>query len=215
MKKFLIVQPHSDDALFSAFTWLLKHGQNTEVLTVENNDKRVAEDVKLYEFLNIPYSHLSVSFDDQSFYDFHKKYSEVTEDNALEHLINYFGADKVAEIKDAIVETLEKKVDKETQIIVPWGIGHPFHLFVRIAIEQEYDDLIYYREFPHSYKRRAQSQVKRQLESFNLFKIIETKSIEDIKWSLARKYYKSQSGLLWFEQGYIKKHLSEEFYKRK
>ena len=44
----------------------------TEILTIENNKKRVEEDRRLYEFIGIPYNHLGLEFDDQSFYGYHK-----------------------------------------------------------------------------------------------------------------------------------------------
>src|SRR5574344_1468473 len=84
--KLLCVQPHSDDVLFSASHFLFDDKYEVEILTIENNTKRVAEDKKLYEFLGIPYHHLKVEFDDQSFYGFHKKYDEVTSQNAVEWL---------------------------------------------------------------------------------------------------------------------------------
>jgi hypothetical protein len=34
----------------------------------------------------------------------------------------------------------------------------------------------------------------------------------DVKWQLASKFYRTQSGLLFYEQGYIKKNLPEEVY---
>ena len=49
--KLLCVQPHSDDVLFSASHFLFDDKYEVEILTIENNTKRVAEDEKLYEFL--------------------------------------------------------------------------------------------------------------------------------------------------------------------
>ena len=72
----------------------------------------------------------------------------------------------------------------------------------------------YYREFPHSYKRRSQLQVEKQKQQYSLLRSIDVKAFDDVKWKLASKFYRSQSGLLFFEQGYIKKQLSEEIYIR-
>ena len=36
--------------------------------------------------------------------------------------------------------------------------------------------------------------------------------VGNVKWDLAKKFYKSQSGLMFYEQGYIKKNLPEELY---
>ena len=70
----------------------------------------------------------------------------------------------------------------------------------------------YYREFPHSYKKRSKIQVEKQQNEYQLLHSMPIESFEDIKWSLAKKFYKTQSGLLFFEQGYIKKKLPEELY---
>ena len=63
----------------------------------------------------------------------------------------------------------------------------------------------YYREFPHSYKRRSQAQVEEQKKEWYLKSSVPVEEFADIKWKLASKFYKSQSGLLFYENGYIKK----------
>ena len=42
-QKLLLVQPHSDDILFSCSYFLFSDKYDVEVLTVENNEKRIAE----------------------------------------------------------------------------------------------------------------------------------------------------------------------------
>lgn len=214
-KKLLCIQPHSDDVLFSAAHFLFDEGCEVEILTIEHNAKRVAEDEKLYGFLGIPYHNLNIQFDDQSFYEFHKKYKDVTLENSIEHLTEFFGSDKLEEIENSIKKFL-KSAGSGVQVVVPWGVGHPFHIFVRDVVEKAVKKpLWYYRDFPHSYKKRALNQVKLQLEDFELLSSIPVAEFYDVKWDLAKKFYKSQSGLLWFEQGYIRKQLPEEVYVRK
>ena len=70
----------------------------------------------------------------------------------------------------------------------------------------------YYREFPHSYKRRSQPQVEKQKQEYTLKRSVTVEEFHEVKWKLASKFYKSQSGLLFFENGYIKKELPEEIY---
>ena len=113
-----------------------------------------------------------------------------------------------------IIKTFNKK-HNDFQIVVPWGVGHPMHTFVRDTIESVTDGLWYYRDFPHSYKKRARQQVKEQLEDFVILNSTPVAEFFDVKWDLARKFYKSQSGLLWYEQGYINKQLPEDIYVRK
>ena len=57
MFKRLIIQPHSDDALFSAAHMMLggDNGFEVAVLTVENDPKRIKEDKELAELLKIPF----------------------------------------------------------------------------------------------------------------------------------------------------------------
>ena len=219
-QKLLCIQPHSDDVLFSASHFLFDERYDVEVLTIENNPKRVAEDEKLYGFLSIPYHHLKLEFDDQSFYSFHKKYAEVTSQNAVEHLTEFFGEETLGKIFEEIVAFVQKfkKKNPDVQIVLPWGVGHPMHVFVRDTVEMAFNGkghFWYYRDFPHSYKKRARSQVQTQLESYKLLESVPVADFHDVKWDLAKKFYKSQSGLLWFEQSYIGKQLPEDVYIKK
>ena len=215
IKKVLIVSPHSDDALFSCAHALLGDGFEAQVLTVENNPKRIAEDKKLYEFLAIPFHHLKVEFDDQSFYEYHKRYKDFDHDVCLEYLIEYFGEKKLDEIATSLFKFLRefKRKNPDYLILAPFGQSHPFHYFIYWVLLDKAD--FFYREFPHSYKKRAQQQLRESLKNFVLYKSIPTVDIHDVKFELAKKFYKTQSGLLWFEQGYIKKMLPEELYIKK
>lgn len=216
--KLLLVQPHSDDILFSCSYFLLHPEEyEVEVLTIENNPKRIAEDKKLFEFLEIPFHHLDTDFDDQSYYGYHKKYKEVTVDDSWIWLREFFGNDTLTDIEVQLREFLTKffKTHKGYMIVAPWGVGHPFHLFVRDLLEQTCSLMWYYREFPHSYKRRSKVQVEKQQEDYKIVHTFPVEDFDDVKWGLAKKFYRSQSGLLFFEQGYIKKQLPEEIYIRK
>ena len=220
MKKILIIQPHSDDALFSV-SHLIFSDRDISILTIENNPKRVSEDEKLYEFLGKNYHHLSVDFNDQCFYDFHKQYKSLNSKNGNDFLKEYFGEKKLDEIRKSVENFVSNFINKSKSrvvIYVPWGIGHPFHLFIREVIEHAFSkkqEIRFYRDFPHSYKRRASQQIAEESLNFDLYKKYPVEDFADIKWDLARRFYKSQSGLLWFEQGYIKKNLPEEVYVRK
>ena len=76
VKKLLLIQPHSDDLLFSCSHLLFDDSFEKQVLTIENNPKRIKEDKELYSFLSIKFNHLDVPFDDQSYYGYHKTYKE-------------------------------------------------------------------------------------------------------------------------------------------
>jgi hypothetical protein len=217
-QKLLLIAPHSDDILFSCSYFLLHPEEyECEVLTVENNPKRIKEDEALYSFLNIPFHHLEVDFDDQSYYGYHKRYKEVTVDESLLYLKEFFGTETLNDIEYQLQEFLAKFLKKHKQytVVAPWGIGHPFHLYIRYLLEQNVSTMWYYREFPHSYKKRSRVQVEKQQQVYELIHSFPVAEFDDVKWMLAKKMYKSQSGLLFFEQGYIKKQLPEEIYIKK
>lgn len=216
-QKYLIVSPHSDDALFSCSHVLFFPEYEVQVLTVENDEKRVSEDAKLFEFLNVQYHHLELDFKDESYYGYNKLYPKgITLENACKYLKEYFGEDVLNEIEKNLIFFVRDflKKNKGYKILAPWGVGHPFHLFVRETLQKAVSDMDYYREFPHSYKRRSQAQVEEQKKSWYLERSVLVDEFADIKWKLASKFYRSQSGLLFFEQGYIKKNIPEEIWRR-
>lgn len=218
VKKLLLIQPHSDDLLFSCSHLLFDDSFEKQVLTIENNPKRIKEDKELYSFLSIKFNHLDVPFDDQSYYGYHKAYKEVTVEDSYNYLLEFFNKQILDDIECQLREFLNRffKENKKNDVVVvaPWGVGHPFHIFVRDLIEKILSDVTiwYYREFPHSYKKRSKIQVEKQQNEYQLLHSMPIESFEDIKWSLSKKFYKTQSGLLFFEQGYIKKKLPEELY---
>ena len=218
VKKFLLIQPHSDDLLFSCSHLLFDNSFEKQVLTIENNLKRIKEDKELYSFLGIKFNHLDVPFDDQSYYGYHKTYKEVTIKDSRDYLSDFFNKQILCDIENQLRKFLNSflKENKKSDVIVvaPWGIGHPFHIFIRDLIDKIAGDITiwYYREFPHSYKKRSKTQVEKQQAEYKLLNSVSIEDWSDVKWDLAKKFYKSQSSLLWFEQGYIKKQLPEEIY---
>lgn len=213
-----MIQPHSDDLLFSCSHLLFDDNFEKQVLTIESNPKRIKEDKELYSFLGVKFNYLDVPFDDQSYYGYHKAYKEVTVQDSYNYLIEFFDKQILKDIEIYLREFLNRFFNenkkKDVVVVAPWGIGHPFHIFVRYLIEKILDGVTiwYYREFPHSYKKRSKVQVEKQQNEYQLLHSMPIDSFEDIKWDLAKKFYKSQSGLLFFEQGYIKKKLPEEIY---
>ena len=144
----------------------------------------------------------------------------MTSQNAVEHLTEFFGEETLGKIFEEIVAFVYmfKKNNPDVHIVLPWGEGQPMHVFVRDTVETAFNGkghFWYYRDFPHSYKKRARSQVQTQLESYKLLESVPVADFHDVKWDLAKKFYKSQSGLLWFEQGYIKKQFPEDIYVKK
>ena len=213
-KKILAIQPHSDDVLLSASHLLLSGAYDVQVLCVESDPKRVPEDKKLYEFLGIPYANLGLEFIDNSYYEFHRRYKGCRLEESVAYLREYFGDDMLHEIRNELIQWVKVYMDKNegVQIVGPLGIGHPFHLFIHELLRVSPYHVQFYREFPHSYKRRSQEQLKEAQSRMTLVRSVPVEEFADVKWQLASKFYRTQSGLLFYEQGYIKKNLPEEIY---
>jgi hypothetical protein len=213
-KKILAIQPHSDDVLFSAAHVLLNEGYEVQVLCVESDPKRVPEDRRLYEFLGIPYHNLGIEFVDNSYYEFFKRYKSCRLEDAVPYLEEYFGEELLTQIRERLVKWITRfmKQNPDYRILAPLGIGHPFHLYVHEVIRVSPFSAMYYREFPHSYKRRNKEQIAEVQGRMTLTHSVPVEPFADVKWQLASKFYRTQSGLLFYEQGYIKKNLPEEVY---
>lgn len=215
--KYLIVQPHSDDALFSCAHLLLSGNNEVEVLTVENDPKRFKEDENLYGFLGIV-SHVldTPEWEDDSYYGYYNKSGYKRMENGLseEFLSGYWEKGFLKGIEAKLISFVKKfkKENKGCKIVGPFGIGHPFHNWVfNVLSDNDLADY-YFREFPHSYKRKAKVHMEERGFGYSLHKSAPVEEFDDVKWELAKKFYKSQSSLLFFEQGYIKKKLDEQLY---
>lgn len=211
--KYLIIQPHSDDALICCSHYLFN--EECVVLTIENNPKRIQEDNKVSEIINAEYKTLSVDIIEEAYSDYFKEYGKdavLTEDDVLVFFANRLGLEKIEKLSLELNNQLEEYRSKGYQIICPMGVGHPFHFLVRILITNQ-KGFIYYREFAHSYKRRAKRQFETEMQNLTLVLSDDNKDNHDVKFEVAQKCYKSQSGFFFYELGYIKKDIPEEFYK--
>lgn len=216
MKKILIIQPHSDDVLFSASKYLFENRGKvlTEVLTIENgNPKRVAEDEKLCEFFNVKYHNLGIEIEDDSYYHYYKddKKQNFNFEKAVDCVEELYGEDFLNNLKSKLVSFLKKKRKEGFTVVCCLGIGHPMHYYIRL-IAEPYTKL-FYRDFPHSYKRKAQDSYQETLLNFDLKS--EYKKHSKTKFEIAYDIYRTQRSLLWFEQGYINKKLPEQFYTKR
>ena len=222
MKKALLIQPHSDDILFSCSHILSGKGKkkfdSVEILTVENNPKRLLEDAKLLEhYPKLKKIHtLDVQIEDNSYYGYYKLHNEINDEIIIGHLTNYFGEKTLLQITDQLVEFVEEWMKDASQegfdctVYCCLGIGHPFHRFVKLVLDEYID--YYYREWPHSYKKRNQPDFKAIVQGMKFAYEVDDEVMHNEKFAVAKKIYKTQSGLLFFEQGYIKKMLPEEIY---
>lgn len=215
MKKFLIIQPHSDDAILSCSSFLLNEEFESIVLTVENNCKRIKEDKKLFELIEIEYKNLDIELVDDLYSDFFKEYGKTTVlniENVSEFYFKKFGIEKIEELCLKLNKEIDYYKEKGYKIVCPLGIGHPFHLLVKSLI-LDTTDFIFYKEFPHSYKKKITAQLEEIMPSLSKYvEVVENDDYHQIKFLLAQKFYKSQSGFFFYEKNLIEKKIKEEFF---
>ncbi len=215
-RKVLLVQPHSDDVLFSASKFLFDKKQYDKIVlfTVEGGDeKRVAEDKILCDTVGVDkYINSNIEFTDNSYYTYYKdlKFKNFNIENSKICLEKEFGKKFLKELKKDIRKIVKSYKKKEYDVVVCLGIGHPMHWFVRNCIEEFAD--IYYRDFPHSYKRKGLVGLEEATEGLKLHTEWLDEDLHELKFETAYQVYKSQRSLLFFEKGYIDKQLPEEFY---
>ena len=213
--KCLIIQPHSDDAILSCFKFMTDEDFLTKVLTVEKNDKRLSEDKALSKFIGVKYMSLGVEVMDDYYSEFFKVYGRdavLSDDNVIPFYKERFGKDKIKELRKVLKSKVLEYIERGYMILCPMGVGHPFHYLVRYLLRKIESGFVFYREFPHSYKRKAKKQLEDCQRGFDLLSIFDEKEDNAIKYQLAQKFYKSQSGFFFYEHANVEKLLPEEFY---
>ena len=215
-KNLLLIQPHSDDILFSASHFLFnkkKYG-DIKILTVESNFDRLEEDLDICNHFGVKLERLVSEIHSENFHkEYYSLHKHMDDESALEFCQNKIGKKKLKELKKELTKVITKHKSKGYKIVTCLGVGHPFHWLVRTLTEDLSD--LFYRDFPHSYKRRNQPYINAIVGTqFNLKFLSNPKKRHDEKFDLIKKYYKSQSSLLFFEKRYIDKILAEEFYEK-
>lgn len=215
MDKVLIIQPHSDDALLSCAKFLLGEDFKCKVLTVEKNDKRLLEDEKVSEFIGVKYFNLGVEVTDDYYSEFFKTYGRNTvlnDENVVGFYKEKLGVDKIKEIRTALKKRVLKYINRGYIIVCPLGVGHPFHYLVRYILRKIEDGFVFYREFPHAFKRKALKQLEEYRNGIDLLSKFDDKDINQLKYDIAQKFYKTQSGFFFYEHSNVLKLYPEEFY---
>ena len=216
-KNLLIVQPHSDDVIFSVSEFVKRRGEfkRAIILTVEYNEKRLEEDRQFcleHDF------ELMVLKTKVSSENFHKEYYSdkklMSDDSAWDFCLGKIGEKKMEKLANELDLTLSNMSDKFL-IITCLGVGHPFHWLTRMLTQDNSD--LFYRDFPHSYKRRNKEYFVGLTNTE--FKLSFSASIHPkkgswLKFDQVKQFYKSQSSLLFFEKGYMDKMLPEEYYEK-
>lgn len=216
MKKILLIQPHSDDILFSASHFLFnrKDYKKIKILTVEFNADRLLEDEDVCRHFDVELMTLETKADSTNFHkEYYDQHSQMDDESAMEFCVNKIGKKTFKKLVKELDKTMEWHKSKGYTIVTCLGVGHPFHWLTRMLTQDSAD--LFYRDFPHSYKRRNQAYLNGIVNSE--FELSFTSTPEEhhaLKMDLIKTYYKSQSSLLFFEKRYIDKKLPEEFYEK-
>jgi len=217
-KNLLLIQPHSDDVLFSASRYLFNREDYGKVtlFTVERNEKRALEDEILCDLFGIDeYINSNVEFEDNSYYTYYKElnFKKFNVEDSMKTLDHRFGGKFMSELGRDIISIVKKYKKRNYEIVVCLGIGHPMHWFVRFTT-QKYAD-VFYRDFPHSYKVKAKGSMEEFTHGLSEPELYFNEENHKLKFDAAYEIYKTQRSLLFFEKGYIDKKLPEEFYTKK
>lgn len=212
MKKVLFIQPHSDDIVLSCFGKLIEKGIQPTILTIEDDPKRIAEDIKMNEFIPNLKVVKGVDFggEDKSYKGYwgenmHRKFNP---EEVLLTAMDFLGEEKIEAIMEVIGETLD--LEEWDEIYTCMGVGHPMHWFVH-EITKAFSTH-FYRDWPHSYKKRNREFFESYSTQFNFVEEINDEEVLRFKHEVFKKCYKSQSGLLYFEQKNIENNFSEKYY---
>lgn len=216
-QKILLIQPHSDDILFSASKFLFEkeNYKQVKILTIENgNEKRVNEDKELCELFGIKYLNLGIEIEDDSYYHYYEKFKSFDSENCDEILLDRYGKVFLKDLGKQLRKVVTNHIDKGYKIAVCLGVGHPMHYFIKECVKDLAD--LFYRDFPHSYKRKTKLEIEKVTNSeFILESEYFNEENHEVKFDICYQIYKTQRSLLFFEKGYIDKKIPEQFYIRK
>ena len=208
----MFIQPHSDDIILSCFDRLNEKGIQPTILTIEHDEKRSKEDLGLIEAIpnlkvinGVDLGKEETSYKDYWGQNMHRKF---VPEEVMDVLLNSLDNDKI----DSILELLEQTINSEDwdEIYTCMGVGHPLHWFIHETTKDVATK--FYRDWPHSYKKRNLTFFNEYSQTFDFIEEVNDDEVLESKHRLFKKYYKTQSGLLYFEQKNIEKNFSEKYY---
>ena len=198
-KKILIVQPHSDDALISLFTLINDKKNTVHILTIEKDEKRFQEDLKIpLHFSNVtilPAFGEPAHFSARGPYYKLRNAKKMTGRDFSRYYSRLMKTPRYSYWKRKLRKKIRGYINKGFDVFLPCGIGHPEHWLVTNAIEgiQTY----FYRDLPHAVKRKN----KNELEKFIHGKRVAMNNRSPkIKLRKLKKIYKSQRILFWYDE---------------
>ena len=182
---YIYIEPHPDDMILSSGV-LFQKKKPKMVITVFSSIKNSDDGTeRLCRKFNIPYKFL--------------KFPDIDLNNSV---IDFS--------PNELLISLQRLINDDDMIITTMGYGHPAHTFIRDLMLKHFksNELLFARDFPHSYKDRGRFWNHTHL--FKLHLAINNGFTEKIK--LFKEFYKSQAGLLWFDKKYFDMKPFEEYY---
>ena len=212
MKKILFIQPHSDDIILSCFAKLVDEDIEPTILTIEFDEKRHKEDEKLIEFIpnlkiinGIEFGTPDTSYKDYWGKNMHRKFIS---EEVMTTILDSLGDEKVEEILILLSEAIDS--EEWDEIYTCMGVGHPLHWLIHELTKDTATH--FYRDWPHSYKKRNKAFFDEYASTFKFSEEVKDEETLELKHDLFKRFYKTQSGLLYFEQKNIENNFSEKYY---
>jgi len=136
----LFIEPHSDDIFLSLGYIVSKYKFHKKIITIYGSGKRINE-AKKYAY-KIGAEHESYG-------------------------INGKGDNGNTIYNTHINSNLFIKYAKESKVFCPFGLQHPEHIAVRIAVEQYFlqENINYYLDMPYAMKIKNSEYINKQLET--------------------------------------------------
>lgn len=210
MKKVLFIQPHSDDIVLSCFAKLMDQDIEPTILTIEYFEKRSKEDKALAQvFPNIKLIE-GLVFEDNSYKAYYgaNMHRKFVQEEVYDTILESLGEETTLEIAELIENTIES--EEWDEIYTCMGSGHPLHWLVHELTKESATK--FYRDWPHSYKKRNRDAFDQYATEFKFLEEIDDEEMLQMKHDVFKSFYKTQSGLLYFEQKNIENNFSEKYY---
>lgn len=214
MLKVLIIEPHGDDALLSAYKILSNKICDIDIITLSG---RSSEKLKGNQYLgtinNITYLDLEdIDYDTRpkcNTHEYNKMYKEGI--NVYEHYCTVLGKEygdevwsQLVDVANKISENIEDIHDYDI-VLIPAGLNHPYHYFIYKAMrlitdKEEIPNIIYYAEKPYISNRYVRQMLDGLIKSENLsrYEVSMTEGDTAFKSQTFREVYPTEVNMLRF-----------------
>jgi len=198
-RKVLIVQPHSDDALISLFTLINNKKNTVHILTIEKDEKRFKEDLKIpLHFSNVtvlPTFGTPTPFSARGAYYTLRNAKKMTGSDFRRYYSRLMKTSRYSNWKRKLRKKIRSYINKGFDVILPCGIGHPEHWLVTNAVSGI--NTYFYRDLPHAVKRRNKDALEKFIHGK---KVVVNNRSTKMKLRKLKRIYRSQSMLFWYDE---------------